>query len=288
MDGRVFPFTVGDFKCLAVLDGYYTYTKPAPLLFPTAPKEELAGKLKDFGIDPDRWLEWKSSYTCLFVDTGQRKILVDTGAGIDENPGSETGHLIKNLKSAGVSPEEIDLVIITHAHPDHISGNTDENGKLAFPNAIFAVCKDEWDFWNSDKVEKELPETFREGLIQCAREKLPPIENRLSLITKEEELMEGVKPILTKGHTPGHLVVSFSSRGKTLLVISDLFVHPIHLEKPEWVTAVDFNPQQNVESRLRILEKAEKEKALIMGFHFSFPGLGYVTSGEKGWKWIYK
>ncbi len=283
MGEKNFSFQIGDFKCMAVCDGNYTYTKPAPLLFPTAPGEELDQKLREFDVDPDRWLEWKSPYTCLFVDTGENKILVDTGGGKENQSSRDKGQLTDNLKARGISPEEIDFVILTHGHPDHICGNTDENGKIAFPRAQYVIWKEEWEFWNSDRAEKELPETFKEGLIRCARQKLPPIEKQLNLIEREEEIVEGVRPILAWGHTPGHMVVSFGSKGEQLLAVSDLFVHPIHVEKPKWYTAVNYNPEQNVASR--ILEKAEQENALLIGFHFPFPGLGRVKREEGKWKW---
>ncbi len=285
MGEKNFSFKIGDFKCMAVCDGIYTYTKPAPLLFPTAPGEELDQKLREFGIDSDRWLEWKSPYTCLFVDTGKYKILVDTGGGKEDQSSRETGQLLDNLRADGISPGDIDFVILTHAHPDHICGNTDEKGEIAFPRARYVISKEEWEFWNSFRAGKELPETFKEGLIRCARQKLPPIENQLNLVEGEEEIVEGIRTILTPGHTPGHLVVSFCSKGEELIAVSDLLIHPIHVEKPQWYTAVDYNPEKNITSRIRILEKAEKENALLIGFHFPFPGLGRVKKEEGKWKW---
>ena len=111
---------------------------------------------------------------------------MDTGAGsLDPN----TGKLLQNLRGNGIPPEDIDIVILTHGHPDHIGGNIIE-GKPAFPNARFFMWKDEWDFWTSEPVELKAENHVKELLIKVARENLLPIEDQLDLINKETEICE--------------------------------------------------------------------------------------------------
>ena len=287
MSTEVYHFKVGAFECMAVSDGTLTYTPPtfpppATLLFSNAPRGDLEHTLRQHNIQPEHWAEWISQYICLLVNTGEHRVLVDTGAdGLDPN----TGKLLQNLQAEGIAPEDIDMVILTHCHPDHIGGNTLDNGKPAFPNARFAMWKDEWDFWTSNQAEEKLDEHVREVLLSVARKNLPPIQERLDLIEREREILPGIHAIAAPGHTPGHMALVISSGGEQLLCISDTALHPIHLEQPEWCAAVDFAPDQVVATRRRILNRAAAEKALVLAFHFPFPGLGHIVQKGEAWQW---
>ena len=144
MSNGSFHFNIGTFECIAVSDGTHTYAPPtfpppAVLLFANAPRERLEETLRKHNLYPGQWVEWVSPYICLVVNTGEHRVLVDTGAGGLE---PSTGKLIQNLKAVGIAPEDIDTVIITHAHPDHIGGITDIEGRLAFPNAKYVMWQD--------------------------------------------------------------------------------------------------------------------------------------------------
>jgi glyoxylase-like metal-dependent hydrolase (beta-lactamase superfamily II) len=287
MNTQVYHFKVGAFECMAVSDGTLTYAPPAfpppaTLLFANAPREQLEESLRRHNIQPEHWSEWTSPYICLFVNTGDRQVLVDTGAGsLDPN----TGRLLQNLRAEGITPEDIHLVIFTHCHPDHIGGNIRDDGKLAFPNARYAMWKDEWDFWTSKRAEMELDEHVRDVLLSFARKGLPPIQDRLNLIAHEGEILPGIRAITAPGHTPGHMVVALSSMGEQLLCLSDTVLHPIHLEQPAWCAAVDFSPNQVVVTRRSLLNRVAAEKALALAFHFPFPGLGHVVKKGDAWQW---
>jgi glyoxylase-like metal-dependent hydrolase (beta-lactamase superfamily II) len=283
----LYHFDVGAFEGVAVSDGTLTYTPPrfpppATLLFCHAPPDSLEQALRQNDIQPEYWTEWTSPYICVLVETGEYRILIDTGAdGFDPN----TGKLLQNLQAEGITPESIDVVILTHCHPDHIGGITLDGGKPAFPNARHAMWKDEWDFWTSERAEEELDEHLRGVLLKVARQNLPPIRDRLDLIEREREIVPGVHAIAAPGHTPGHMVIAISSEGEQLLCISDVVLHPIHLEHPEWCAVVDFAPDQVVPTRRRILNRAAAERALVLAFHFPFPGLGHVVPKGDGWEW---
>jgi len=236
MADDIYPFKVGSFQCTAVNDGNMAYTPPMfpppnIFLFANAPGESLGQVLREHGIQPEQWAAWESPFISLVVNTGSHLVLVDTGAG-DFVP--TTGKLIPNLKAAGIAPEDIDRVIITHGHPDHVRGNIDSNGKPAFPNARYVMLREEWDFWTTEKAEQTVAEHLRETLIKYAREN--------DLVDDGAEIVPGIKAIATPGHTPGHMILSITSEGEQLLCASDMVLHPIHLEHPEWFAAVDTLP----------------------------------------------
>jgi glyoxylase-like metal-dependent hydrolase (beta-lactamase superfamily II) len=286
MNSETYHFRIGDFSCMAVCDGMMKYgppafAQPAQFFFGNAPEEELGKALEQYQIDLDRWKEWSTDYTCLFIDTGKNKILVDTGAG---SLSPTTGRLVSNLQKEGISPADIDLVIITHAHPDHIGGNMDKAGKPVFPNARLAVCRDEWQFWTSAEAESKL-DKHNSMLITIARNYLLPFQGKVDLIERDVPVLPGIVPLAASGHTPGMIALEISSGSDKLLLVSDLVLHPLHLEHPQWCAAVDVMPAQVAVSRRKVLTRAADEKALVLAFHFPFPGLGYVTPLGECWQW---
>ena len=118
-----------------------------------------------------------------------------------------------------------------------------------------------------------------------ARKNLPPIQDQINLISSEADILPGIRLVLAPGHTPGHMALSVSSGGKQLLVVSDGFLHPIHLEHPDWYAAVDLDPKQVANTRRRLINLAAREEALVLAFHFPFPGLGHIVKKGDIWQW---
>lgn len=272
MNSEIHRFKVGSFECIAVSDGTHTYAPPifpipGTLLFANAQREHLEQVLREHNLDLEQWTEWISPYICLVVDTGKHRVLVDTGAdGLDPS----TGRLLQNLQGGGISPADIDTIILTHGHPDHLGGNTGAEGKLVFQNARHVIWRDEWDFWMSEQAERKLDEHVKEVLLKFARKNLPPIQGQLDIIDHETGVVPGIQAIAA----PGHMALAISSGNEQLLCISDAVLHPIHLEQPDWYAGVDFAPEQTVATRRRLLNRAATERALVLAFHFPFPGLG--------------
>jgi glyoxylase-like metal-dependent hydrolase (beta-lactamase superfamily II) len=292
MSSESFRFGIGAFECMVVRDGALAYPYPAKNVFinffVNAAEENLREVLREHNLDFDRWEEYVSPYVSLLISAGQRKVLVDTGAG---GFAPTTGRLISSLQVGGVAPEDVDGVILTHCHIDHIGGAVDSEGKPAFVNARYVILRDEWDFWTSEKAAEAVAklkiedEHVKEGLVTGPREKLLPIRDHLDLIDHETEIVPGIRAVEAPGHTPGHMAVAITSGGKELLYISDTVIHPIHLQRPDWYSAVAIDPVQAVATRRRIFERGVAEKTMIHASHFPFPGLGYVVQEGEGWRW---
>ena len=271
---NTYRFNVGKFECIAINDGTYIYS--ADQYFHNAGPEELAPALHDHHLDPERI---PSPYTCLVINTGAHRVLVDTGAG-DFTP--DVGRLLPTLLAKGIAPEEIDTVIITHGHPDHLGGNTDAAGVPVFRNARHVLWRDEWDFWTGEANLARLAPLFG----RFTRKNLPPIADQVDLIDRETEIVPGVHALPAPGHTPGQMALVVASGNDELLYISDAACHPLHLERPDWHTIWDLDPAQALATRRRLFDRAAADKALVLAFHFDpFPGLGHAVAWGQGWRW---
>ncbi len=281
---ETYRFRVGRFDCMVVSDGTYTYPNPAPTLFFNAPRASLEQALRQQGLELEQWKEWASPYMDLFIDTGEHKVLIDTGGG---HLGPNTGKLLANLRAGGIEPEEIDTVILTHAHADHIGGNVDNQGKPAFPNARYVISRVEWEFWvpEPDLSGIDWDEGMIQHLIACARENLPPIQDRVVLVEDGAEILPGIRAVGMPGHTPGQIAIFITSNGEQLMYASDALIHPLHVEHPEWCCVVNIANDPAVTSARRFLEMAASGKALVHGFHFPWPGLGHILRSGDAWKW---
>src|SRR5215217_8033346 len=288
MDAGSFRFGVGQFECVSVSDGALNY--PPESLFSNVPLERVQEALRQLDLPTSQVM---TPYTCLHIDTGQHRVLVHTGAGdlgshaaqvfpgLDHST-SVTGLLLDNLRDSGVEPSEIDTVVITHAHPDHVGGTLNETGELVFPSAHYFISGEEWDFWNSAAATTKAPPF----MVDAARRNLRPLEDRLTLVGDAFDAGPGVRVIATAGHTPGHIALSIASDGERLLHISDAVLYPLHLEHPEWTPVFDMLPEQTSASKYRIFDLAAEETALVFAHHFPpFPNLGYVRKQEQGWRW---
>ena len=288
MDRESYRFDLGRFGCVSLSDGAFNY--PLESFFANVPSEQVQETLRQHDLPTEQII---TPYTLLLVDTGEHRVLVDTGAGnlgahaadlfprVDHST-TVTGKLLENLRAAGTKPSDIDTVVITHAHPDHVGGTLDEAGNLVFEGARYFVSREEWDFWTSDVA----PTTAPPPMANIARRNLEPLRDRLTLIDDGFEVVPGIRAIATPGHTPGHIALSITSDGEQLLHVSDAVLYPLHLEYPEWTPVFDVSPEEAAASKRWIFDLAAEEEALVFAHHFPpFPNLGHILKKEEGWLW---
>lgn len=271
---NLYNFKIGDFHCLAVNDGGVAGN--AKLLFYNAPEEELGQVLERHGLKADHL---PSTWTCLLIKTATKTLLVDAGFG---SGGRVGGQLLPSLHRAGIQPENIDVVFLSHAHADHVGGCINEAGQSVFPNATHYMSKEEWEFWTT---ETNL-QSVSEWAANFAREKLPPLAGIIKLVEGETEIVPGIRAIVAHGHTAGHMAIEVESHGQYLIALIDTALHPIQVEYPGWYSQLDQNPEQTIETRKAIYRRIAEREALVLAFHFPpFPSLGHIVEQDGSWAW---
>lgn len=225
----------------------------------------------------------------LLLEYGDRRVLIDAGAG--EVFGDGCGRLAKNLAYAGVSPKEITDIVLTHAHPDHIGGLTDGNGKPVYPNAEVYLAREEYRFWMSphpDFSKSTMTDTAHmRMLVRVAQTNLKAVEGRLHLLEDGETLFGCLQVTQTPGHTPGHVAVRIFSDGEELHHIADV-VHSeiISFKHPDWIYNSDTDWEVATATREKVLNQLADTKSLVFAYHLPWSGLGHVKHDGKVYKWI--
>ena len=271
---------VGDLEVTALFDGAAVFD--AHWLNGT--KATMDGVVNALQEDP-RLLD--VSDEGFLVNTGKQRILVDAGAGSWWG-GGVLGRLEGSLRSAGYTPEEIDIVLITHLHSDHVGGLTTQDGKRVFPNADVYVAKAESDFWLSTEIAAKAPKDVQ-PFFQSARAIAAPYikAGKWHTFNGSESIVDGMQLVPLPGHTPGHTGYEFSSKGQKILFCGDI-VHAqrVQLQHPEVTAVFDIDQNAAAATRLQLLPKLAREDVLIAGPHMPFPALGRLRKEGSGYSWV--
>lgn len=264
MNIKTHRFQIGGVRALVIQDGGRPGSLEAVIKrYPDVPQEALENAARELGID---WEAIELSRNILLLDTGAQRVLVDAGEGIGD------GQLTDALPAAGISPETVDTIILTHGHGDHIGGLTDAEGRLLYPNARYVMWKTEWDFMLELAQQVEDPD-----YAAFIRRNLLPIQDRISLIESETDIQPGIRALAAPGHTVGHMALLIESGGERLLHIVDAAHHPAQITYTDWSPRFDRQPELARVTRRTLIERAARENLPVMAYHFPFPGLGRVA-----------
>ncbi|MBI5671575.1 MAG: MBL fold metallo-hydrolase [Chloroflexi bacterium] len=266
-----YSFQVGRLQCAVIQDGGVVGpVERIAGMFPDIPHDSLERELLRHGFDLNAL---PFSLNVLLVDTGAQRVLMDTGEGLPDS------QLLDGLRALGVAPEAIDTVILTHGHRDHIGGIVDGDGKLIYANARYVMWRSEWEHWLA--VGQQPDERS-----QYIRRNLIPIQDRVTLIEAEAEIVPGICVLPAPGHTVGHIALLLESDGERLLHIVDAAHQPVQVTITEWSPRFDMQPDRAQQTRRALVERAAREKLLVAAYHFGFPGLGNVMEqdGELVWQ----
>ena len=223
------------------------------------------------------------SFTTLIVNTGSKVIAIDTGTGGQLAP--TAGTFGDNLAAAGIDPKSVDLILISHFHPDHINGIKTKENALVFPNAEIAVPAPEYAFWMDDSKMNAAPDAAKPAFRNVRR-----VFGDIKEVSKFEpgkEVAPGIASIAAYGHTPGHTAFAIASGGQSMLVLSDTTNHPaLFVRNPEWQAIFDMDANMAVENRKRLLDRAVADKMLVQGYHFPFPASGHIAKRGNGYELV--
>src|ERR1700736_2505975 len=225
--------------------------------------------------------------TGFLVNTGKQLILVDAGSGTWFGGGA-LGRMAGSLRSAGYTPEEVDVVLVTHLHSDHIGGLTTQDGKRVFPNADVYVAKAESDFWLSPEIAAKAPKDAQPFFQSAQAIAAPYIKaGKWHTFSGSEPIVDGMQVVPLPGHTPGHTGYEFSSKGQQILFWGDI-VHAqrVQLQHPEVTAIFDIDQTAAAATRHQLLPKLAREDVLIAAPHMSFfPPLGHLRKEGSGYRW---
>ncbi|WP_425084260.1 MBL fold metallo-hydrolase [Ruegeria profundi] len=260
-------FQLGDFTVTTLLDGSLPRDGAQEIFGGGASDEEFAKVSAENFISPD---VAQFFFTPTLVNTGSELILFDTGLG--------QGGIQAALADAGVTPDQIDVVVLTHMHPDHIGGMTADDAPT-FANARYVTAAPEYDFWSAQEAGN------RVGDLVAA--KVTPLAEKMTFIEDGGDVASGVTAMATFGHTPGHMVYHLESNGQRLILTADLANHYVwSFAHPEWEVRFDMDKAAATESRRKILGLLAADKVPMIGYHMPFPGAGYVETRGDGFRFV--
>ncbi len=257
------PLQFGTVTVEAITDGYLDLNLSR--FFPTVPAEAWQAYPDAAGQE-----NLRCPMTTFVVRSGGQVALVDTGLGPSlGNFSGVSGQLPASLAAAGIKNEDVNTVIFTHLHSDHVGGNcieVDGEFRPTFPNATYVINRPEWVQWADVQA----------GFIK--RHVLPlATSGQLSLVDDGHEPLPGVRLISTPGHTSGHVSVLVYGDGEGGVITGDAAHHPAEIEHPDWSPSADDDPELSGRSRARLIERIEQEGLIVLGGHFPAPHAGRIV-----------
>jgi glyoxylase-like metal-dependent hydrolase (beta-lactamase superfamily II) len=273
-----YRFKIGDFEITAINDGVWL-PDVGPNLFRNFSVEDAQKTLSEQFQRTDKLVV---PITALMVNTGSKLVLIDAGTAGMFVPTSAS--FMSNLAAAGFDPKQVDTILVSHFHGDHINGIRPKDGQLVFPNAEIKVPAPEWAHWMDDGKTAATPEAAR-GNFNNSRRVFGPIVKDVTRFDPGKEVETGITSIAAYGHTPGHTAFAISSGGQTMMTIVDATNNAyLFVRNPEWQVSFDMDGGMAVDTRKRLLDRAAADKMLVAGYHWPFPSAGHITKEGSGYR----
>ena len=279
-----YRYKIGDIEVTVVTDGVIR-GKLLDNFVTNVPTEEVKNALAAAHLDRNIF---SNTFTPIVVNTGGKVVLIDTGvgeAGFKQTNGT-AGQFMTNLVAAGMKAEDIDTVIISHYHGDHVNGLLKADNALAFPNAEILVPAVEHKYWMDDGEMSRAPKGRIEGLFQNNRRVFSgEVLKRLRAYEWDKEVVPGITAIGTPGHTPGHSSHIVSSGTAMVYVQADVTHVPyLFVRNPGWHAFYDQDPIMAEATRRKVYDMLSTENMIVQGFHYPFPAHAYVEKTATGYR----
>ena len=271
-------YKIGDAKITAIYDGIFE--KPHdPAFITNASITEVKEAMVKAGLSPDFV---SISGTVAIVQNRGKTIMIDSGTG-GQAAGWVGGKLPAGMKAAGIDPAKIDIILVSHMHPDHIFGLMEkETNRLLYPNAEIIVSDVEYKFWTDPAVIDKLP-AARKVVASRIQATFPSWKN-VRQVTGEVEVAPGIRTVMAPGHTPGHRAFHLSSGGSQLMLSNDtMYVPALNVANPGWRGQYDQDAALAEDSRRKLMDRIVADKMPVAGFHFPVPGVGSIVRDGEGY-----
>lgn len=276
-----YRYALGDMEVTALYDGYIDLQTQ---ILKGMRAEDIQSLLARMFLEYQKGVQ--TAVNAYLIHTGNKLVLVDAGAAACFGP--TLGSVTDNIRAAGYSPEAVDVVLLTHLHPDHLCGVLDKAGQPAFPNATVWSSQADADFWLSEASAAAAPEAMR-GMFKMARDSVAPYSaaGRFRTFKAGDSVIPEVSVVSSAGHTPGHTSYLFGSKGRQLLVWGDIVhSHSVQFKHPEVSIEFDTDQKKAIATRKALFQQASKAGWAIAGAHLPFPGLGHIRKDPSGYAWV--
>lgn len=278
MQPGIYRFKLGDFEVTNICDGTVQRSPLHPTFGANAAADEAHALARANHIDPDKY---EHPFIPTLVNTGRELVLFDTGFGASRRKDG-LGQLGPRMAEAGYKPEDVDIVVITHGHPDHVAGLVD-GGESAFPNARYVISAAEFDYWKRGENISDARKMTRDVFVKL----VVPLANKTAFIKPGEEVVSGIRAVDASGHSAGMLAFRVESEGKEVLIWADAALqYVMSLQRPGWNVDVDDDKDKAVARRKQIYDMVATDRLCAIGFHMPFPGAGYVDRFDGNYRWV--
>lgn len=277
----VTSLTTGDLRIDSLSDGHLEL--PPETAFAAIPEAERPALLANLGIDAAASVHSPLNVTLL--RQGDRVVLFDVGSGPDFTP--TAGLLAEALSAVGLAPPDVTDVVFTHGHPDHLWGLLDEFDEPLFPNAALRMGQVEFDYWTDPATADSIGEqwqTFAAG----AMRRLSLVADQVERFADGDEVLAGVRAVMTPGHTPGHMSFAVGTPENGIFVTGDFVTSPIGFVRPDLGTGTDSDPAQAAATRAAMLARLADEGWTILGYHMPGGGIGRVEREGDTFRFVEK